>query len=411
MIHIPIILAQHAEDAAVLWQRRKRAVDAPHYNRMYLGRLDEQLEAHIDGLRVAGDAGWEECLAAFEDIGGEGEAFALSTLAFGHDDASRVPDIVEKVTADPKTYLAAAASGIGWLHPSKLSGKVSPLLTSDDPVARAIGVSGCAVHRVDPGKHMMNFLSDVPGVRRRAVRLAGEIGRVDLLPRIQELTTDADVQTAYWAKCSAVLLGDRGEVVQDLLTLGQAEGLQADRALRIGLTAIGTEAGKRWLDTQPATPEMTAKKITGYGILGDTGAIPWLIEQMADTSLAQIAGESYALITGADLEEDDLDGEIPGLLETGPNDDPNDHNVDLDENENLAWASADLIAGHWHKAKAAFTGGAYVLGQPAGVDGWQQCFGKGYQRQRRVAATWLAVGDPSAQMLNWKVPVLGGAPQ
>jgi len=94
MLHIPIILTQHAEDAAVLWQRRTRAVNAPHYNKMYLSRLDEQLEAHIDGLRIAGSTGWDEALAAYDDIGGAGEMFTLATLAFGHDTTTdlRKPD-------------------------------------------------------------------------------------------------------------------------------------------------------------------------------------------------------------------------------------------------------------------------------------------------------------------------------
>ena len=407
MTHIPIILAQHAEDAAVLWQRRARAVDAPHYNRMYLARLDEQLEAHVDGLRVAGQAGWDESVAAFEDIGGAGEIFTLSTLAFGHEDTSLIPHVIEMVKTDPKTLLAPAASGIGWLHSSKLSGKVSPLLTSDDPIARAIGVGGCAVHRVDPGKHLTTYMDDAPGVRRRAIKLAGELGRVDLLGRIQDLSQDADPETAYWATWAAVLLGDRGDLLQRLLQMGTADGPQADRAFRTALTAMGPDAGKRWLDTQTASEKMTTKKVTGYGILGDAGAIPWLIEQMADPGNTQLAGESYAMITGADLEEADLDADLPDTETSGPNDDPLDDNVTLEENENLPAASPDHVAGHWHGIKSRFTDGSYILGHRAGADAWQRCFAHGYQRQRRIAATWMAVGDPSAALLNWKVPIVG----
>ena len=197
MKHIPIILAQHIEDAAVLWERRKRAVNAPHYNTMYLGRLDEQLEAHLDGLRIAGPAGWDTAVEAFEGIQGEGEAFTLSTLAFGHKDASLIPILIDMIKADPKTFLGPAASGIGWLPRSALHGKVDPLLNDPDPIARALGVGACALHRVDPGKRLAQYLADAPGVRRRAARLAGEIGRVDLLPEIQNLCGDDDPETAY----------------------------------------------------------------------------------------------------------------------------------------------------------------------------------------------------------------------
>lgn len=403
MKHIPIILAQHIEDAAVLWERRRRAVNAPHYNTMYLGRLDEQLEAHLDGLRIAGTAGWDEAVAAVEDIGGGGEMFTAAHLAFGHHDTSLIPAAIEVIKSDPATFIGPAASGIGWLHGSQLSGKVSPLLGSSSPISRALGVTACAVHRVDPGKHMAGFLEDAPGVRRRALRLAGEIGRADLLPRIQDLCCDADPETAFWAAWSAVLLGDRGAALEQLQAVAMSDHARAHDALIAVLPAMGFAAGSAWLTAQPI--EANEKKITGYGILGDVGAVPWLIEQMADDSLAQIAGESYALITGADLEEEDLDRDMPDDAPDGPTDDPMDDDVDLDPNENLAWASADHIAGHWHGIKGRFGAGAHILGRPANADSYQACFVTGYQRQRRVAATWLAAGDPSAGLANWKVPV------
>ncbi|MBB5723237.1 uncharacterized protein (TIGR02270 family) [Loktanella ponticola] len=409
MTHIPIILTQHAEDAAVLWERRRRAVDAPHYNTMYLARLDEQLEAHLDGLRIAGAAGWEEAVAAFKEIGGGGEMFTLSTLAFGQDDPALIQSVIELIKADPNAFLGPAASGIGWLHQSKLSGKVSPLLLSDDLIARALGVGGCALHRVDPGKQLTVFLDDPPGVKRRAVRLAGEIGRVGLLPCIQELCHDTDAETAYWATWSAVLLGDRGEALDQLLQIATGDSAKAQDALGVALPAMGFEAGCNWLNAQPV--EATTTKITGYGILGDAGAVPWLIEQMADDDLAQIAGESYALITGADLEKDDLDRDIPDGALDGPNDDPTDDDVDLGANENLAWASADHVASHWRGIRARFGSGSYILGRPAGVDTWRDCFANGYQRQRRVAATWLAVSEPAAPLGNWKVPVFRSWPR
>lgn len=58
---IPHIIDQHAEEAAFLWLLRHNAVYAPHYNLKDLTKLDVRVEAHIDGLRIAGDYGWEAC--------------------------------------------------------------------------------------------------------------------------------------------------------------------------------------------------------------------------------------------------------------------------------------------------------------------------------------------------------------
>ena len=51
------IVSQHAEEAALLWLPRSNAVSAPHYSLKDLAKLDGRVEAHLDGLRVAGEAG------------------------------------------------------------------------------------------------------------------------------------------------------------------------------------------------------------------------------------------------------------------------------------------------------------------------------------------------------------------
>ena len=53
MNHISSVLEQHAEEAAFLWILRDGAVHAPHYSLQDLARLDQRLEGHVDGLRIA----------------------------------------------------------------------------------------------------------------------------------------------------------------------------------------------------------------------------------------------------------------------------------------------------------------------------------------------------------------------
>ncbi|GMV49639.1 MAG: hypothetical protein DYH04_11550 [Nitrospira sp. NTP2] len=55
------IIHQHAEEVAVLWLLRSNAIHAPHYALKDLAKVDERIEAHLNGLRIAGDAGWEIC--------------------------------------------------------------------------------------------------------------------------------------------------------------------------------------------------------------------------------------------------------------------------------------------------------------------------------------------------------------
>ena len=54
------VVAQHAEEAAFLWIMRNEAVRAPHYTLKDLAKLDERVEAHLDGLRVADNSGCDD---------------------------------------------------------------------------------------------------------------------------------------------------------------------------------------------------------------------------------------------------------------------------------------------------------------------------------------------------------------
>jgi hypothetical protein len=58
---IPDIISQHIEGAVFLWLLRNAAIKKPHYDFWGLAKLDDRLEADLDGLRIAGDAGWKIC--------------------------------------------------------------------------------------------------------------------------------------------------------------------------------------------------------------------------------------------------------------------------------------------------------------------------------------------------------------
>src|SRR5215469_12507458 len=91
------VLAVHGEDAAFLWLTRDNAVRAPHYALKDLTKLDSRVEAHIDGLRVAGDTGWELALEELKRPEA-GEHFAAMVLALESGRKERIATIVEHAT-------------------------------------------------------------------------------------------------------------------------------------------------------------------------------------------------------------------------------------------------------------------------------------------------------------------------
>lgn len=77
---IPVVVAQLVEESATLRHTRSVLVRAPHVKLLHLGRLDERIAAHLDGVAVAGEFGWKLCEAALENPG-VGEVFAAAVRA------------------------------------------------------------------------------------------------------------------------------------------------------------------------------------------------------------------------------------------------------------------------------------------------------------------------------------------
>ncbi|MHC2300751.1 hypothetical protein [Rhizobium mongolense] len=81
------IVRQHAEQAAFLWTVYDYHLLHPDENsdmdEERLARLVERLEAHLDGLRVAGEAGREIAQALYNENPEPGELFVLRMLSEG----------------------------------------------------------------------------------------------------------------------------------------------------------------------------------------------------------------------------------------------------------------------------------------------------------------------------------------
>lgn len=145
--------------------------------------------------------------------------------------------------------------------------------------------------------------------------------------------------------------------------------------------------------------------IQGSGINGDPTYVPWLMKHMADDKTARLAGEAFSLITGTDLALLDLERKPPENVEAGPNDNPDDENVEMDPDEGLPWPDAGLIAGWWEKNGSRFQPGArYFMGAPVTREHCIQVLKDGYQRQRILAAHYLCLLEPGTPLFNTSAP-------
>ena len=110
---LPEILRQHAEQAAFLWTVYDRAKlfpeENPELDELRLSRLLERLEAHLDGLRVAGPDGLSIAKERYAEFPEAGELFVLRMLTPGADRHS----VVDLDLAKVRAYLGATLPGRG----------------------------------------------------------------------------------------------------------------------------------------------------------------------------------------------------------------------------------------------------------------------------------------------------------
>lgn len=397
------VITQHAGEAAALWILRRAAVGANHYSLADLAKIDGRLEAHLDGLRIAGDEGWKICeeqLAANET----GEVFTAGVMAFESGRPERIARVFAIVEEVPET-VGGVESALGWLPLDQAQGHVRDLLRSDKVIQQCVGIAGAGIHRRHPGEALARLIrSENPAVRARALKAVGELGDASLRTNVESALRDADVECRFAAAWSAALLGV-STAVQILREIAESGSPRAIAAAGLALRRMDLAAAHSWQKRFAEDAKRIRFAITAAGVIGDPVAVPWLISLMRQLPLARLAGESFTMITGVDLAYRDLERKPPEDFNAGPTEDPKDENVDMDPDDNLPWPEPTLVQNWWDKNRGGFQSGTrYLLGKPMTQEWLKVVLRDGRQRQRAAAALELAVRNPGQPLFNVAAP-------
>jgi uncharacterized protein (TIGR02270 family) len=371
------IVEQHVEESANLRVVRAHLIEAPGVN------LCEQALAKT----------------------GVGEVFTLTVRAVEQKDTQCLNRLLALARTLPAA-LRGLMSAFGWLSSNSLRGSIKHLLASSDGTSRRAAIAACAMHRVDPGLAAARRFEDSnPEARARSLRCAGELGRREFVSTCAAAMSDDDPDCQFWAAWSAVLLGDRQAALQRLMQLACEPGSRRARAFAIALQAANLERAHERLQSLAEAPDQQRWLLKGTGFVGDPAYAPWLIRHMEDNGTARLAGEAFSLIAGTDLRRQHLHRDAPEHVETGPNDDPADESVEMDEDEGLSWPDPGKVQAWWNANAQHFQAGTrYFMGQPLNRDNCIRVLKNGYQRQRIAAAIYLCLINPGESLFEWRAP-------
>lgn len=376
------VVQQHAEEAAFLWTQRDRAALAPNYSLKDLARLDGRVEAHLDGLRVAGNIGWEICSEARKL--GAGEAFASAILAFESADTRRIDMVLETGCSDPALE-RGLVSALGWILPAQARQICERLASSESAEVRRVGIAGLAVHRLDAGLPLsVASLDENSRLRSRALEAIGELGRSDLFGALVSHLSDHDAHSRFCAAWSAARIGIDSEPATDALRqIAEAATPDSERAVDTAVRSMSRVGAEAWRQQLGLSPETLRLAVIAAGAIGDPQVIEELIRLMENCVLARIAGDAFSMITGADLNREHLDADASG----------GDGEADgADPDEGLPWPSPERIARWWFARSEGFQPGVrYLRGQPITTESLAGALVQGTQRQRYAAALELSI--------------------
>lgn len=399
---LPGVVMQHVEECAHLSANRQFLVEAPHVRLHALRRHDERLAAHLDGVAVAGGLGWSLCEQALEE-GGPAEAFAAAVCAIEAGDPQWIGHVLQRATEVP-AMRPGVAQALGWVSAQWLRGLVRELISVQDPLRRSWAVAGCVAHRVDPGNALAAAMADADSsMRAQALEAAGRCGRLDLAEHCRAALHDADDACRQAAAVALALLGQQAVARVALQQLAASPGAWRAAALDC-LLKLETPAQSA-ATLQPLARSAADRRllIRGIGIAGDPHFLPWLIDRMEDEPLAQLAGESFSMITGLDLFGEGLHRSAPE--DVGDEEEQGDDQVALDEDEGLPWPQVDGVRAWWSANGQRFAAGVrHFVGAPPTPAHCLQVLRSGTQRQRIAAANWMCILQPGTPLFNTAAP-------
>ncbi len=398
------VLQQHVENAAMSKNIRSLLLVSPNVKLLHLRRIDDRLAAELDGLAVAGEYGLALVIKKLESQG-QGEIFIATVRAIENQDVVFFEKLMVIAEKAPDT-LSEVVSALGWVSASSTRDVTNALLESHSVFRLGIGLAACKAHLVTASRRISTALMMADATARAcALRLVANLGLVNHLLACTNALIDKDPACAYQAARAGVLLGDRGAPVSALHRIALTPGPWRSRALGLLLKLQLPADAHITLKALAQDPACIRLLIQGIGTAGDVHYVPWLLQQMQDLKLSRLAGESFSFITGLDLAYLDLECKPPAGVDFGPNDDPNDDNVAMDEDDGLPWPDVDKVSSWWQAHGQRFAPGTrYFMGEPPSTAHCLDVLKNGYQRQRMAAAIYLCLLKPGTPLFNCAAP-------
>lgn len=356
------VVDQLITSASFLWILKENSTRQIGYSLDDKYDYEHRLERQLNSLMLYFEDAWELSLESlgFND---SGDAFVCAVLAFRSLDSNNIQFLLEKCNDNP-SLSKGLISALAWL-PSNIVGEwLSKFIQSKDLFHKYIAIYAYRIRNEKPGVIFPKLLERDDCIQNeklygQCLRLIGELKLNEHKHLLSPAFNDERKNIQFWAQRSAVFLGDHSHLkkIQEYsLVPTPYQESATSIALRISSIADARNLIAKMIEHK------TQSRIILYAlrVLGDTQAIPWVINKMEDPVLARFAGHTFSTITGIDILKQGLVFELPELA--SPEELENQEaDLDIDIDENLAWPDVQKIKATWQRYSQNFPAGQRLL--------------------------------------------------
>jgi uncharacterized protein (TIGR02270 family) len=355
------LLEEHLEELAFLWGLRRSLLRSPKHQVRHLRQFEERIEAHTQGLLIAGDgllAAVESALASADST----EAFAAAYSLLRNPD----PPFDDAVMAAFPTAKASARKGIAealaHAAPRRALEKVLPLMRSDGGALGVAAAEVLAFHQLGDGTQygLSRFVeNEDPDVCASGWRVAGLLAfAMDAKTYARGLRhEDANVRrecmhASAWAGQLGIVSYCRQLAAKP--TPGDIE------AIRL-LAMLGTPEDLPLILACGRNPQLGPARFAILASYGHPGVVGLILDALSDKDpvIAVAAAEVFTAMTGEDIRSQET-AEVP-LDST----DPADDEFAAEFTAPVVLPDAGRAVAHWKRVAPALETALHI---GAGVD-------------------------------------------
>ncbi len=331
------LVGRHAADAAFYWLQLDQSVASfqltPARYRLFNSRLD----AHLEGVAIAGAEGVRPAFAALERWKKPGEAFVCTWLVGQHPDEEAVATLAAYLENQPDILLRGAISALAWL-PQAVA---RPLIERwSQPQASAalqvVALRATALLASDVAEALAAPLEEYiaspsPYVRAAACRALGKQPPESAGPLLRAALQDGEMAVRAEAAIALAGMPEPGEasavlwhcVAAQATVHGQATGwyrMQATRRLNRWTRYLAWLAPLGHADLPALFDHLPPRVGLTFALYhGDGGHLGRVLAALTDPETARYAGWVWQSLTGVDLEAEGLTLPEPEMAPTrGP---------------------------------------------------------------------------------------------